>query len=444
MTRTELLQIASYLERFHKISAIERVEERIVKIIFDRNEVFYFDMRRGDSHIFQAPSYKKVRNYQAPFDVVLKKRFNNAKIEKIEVPEGNRILRITANASSRYKAQRTILQFEFTGRNTNIIILDEAGIVLEAWRHIDAATSYREVKVGSRLLDLPPRPYTAKEEEPITDIPAFLHAAFQKRQRERLDALKRQKVQIVEKKLKKLQNIYDKLEDADLLTARSSALTEEGNLLLANLHAMKNYQKEITLTDFSGQTRTIRLPESTRTPAEAANDFFRRAKKLKQKAKSAHIERENLEGKIAFLEHLKEAIMHAESIDELSLYLPKQPKTHQKSKTVDANIETFFVEGYKIMLGKNERGNISLLKSARMSDIWLHLKDMPSTHVIIRNEKRSPPPAVLEFAAKLCVQFSKVAPGSYLVDFTQRRNVKMREGAHVNYVNYDTMRVVKE
>ena len=136
--------------------------------------------------------------------------------------------------------------------------------------------------------------------------------------------------------------------------------------------------------------------------------------------------------------------MHAKSIDELQLYLPKQPKNVKKEKKVDANTETFFVEGYKIMLGKNERGNIALLKSAKMRDIWMHLKDMPSTHVIIRNEKKSPPFAVLEFAAKLCVQFSAVQPGSYMVDFTQRRNVKMRDGANVNYVNYDTIKVVKE
>ena len=444
MTRSQLVQIASHLSQYRKISAIERVEDTIIKVIFDRDHVYYFDMRRGDAYIFQTPSYKKVRNYNAPFDVVLKKRFNNARIEKIEVPEGNRIMRIVASASSRYKAQKSILQFEFTGRNTNIIILDETGVILEAYRHIDAGTSFREVKVGVKLQELPPRPFPAREEAPIADMHAFLHQEFQKRQKQRIEALRRQKLQTVEKKLQKLQKIYDALEDEAVLMQKSKALTEEGNLLLSHLHEMKNYQKEITLTDFEGGVRTIRLPESARTPAEAANDFFRRAKKLKQKAKFLHIERENLEGKIAFLEHLKAAIERAKSIDELQLYLPKQPKTHKKSKTADVNTETFFVEGYKIMLGKNEKGNISLLKAARMSDIWMHLKDMPSTHVIIRTEKKSPPFAVLEFAAKLCVQFSAVAPGSYLVDFTQRRNVRMREGAHVNYVNYDTIRVSKE
>lgn len=444
MTRSQLVQIASHLSRYRKISAIERVEDRIVKILFDRDQAYYFDMQRGDAHIFRAPSYRKLRNYNAPFDVVLKKRFNNARIEKIEVLEGNRILRITASSASKYKAQKSMLQFEFTGRNTNVIILDEEGVILEALRHIDAHTSFREVKVGVKLLDLPPRPFTPKEEAPIEDVDAFLEEQFAKREAARLAALKRQKLHVVEKKLQKLQKIYEKLEDEVVLRAKSEALTEEGNLLLSHLHTMQNYQKEITLHDFEGKERTIRLPESARTPAEAANNFFRRAKKLKQKAKFTHIERENIEGKIAFLDNLKSAIQNAKTVDELNLYLPKQPKAQQKRKNADGNIETFFIEGYKIRLGKNEKGNIELLKSAKMSDIWMHLKDIPSTHVIISNEKKSVPYEVLEFAAKLCVQFSAVAPGSYLVDFTQRRNVKMREGANVNYVNYDTIRVSGE
>ncbi len=443
MTRSTLVQIASHLSQYRKINAIERVEDTIVKIVFDRENAYYFDMRRGDAYIFRTPSYKKVRNYNAPFDVVLKKRFNNAKIEKIEVPEGNRILRFIVNSSSKYKAQKSILQFEFTGRNTNIIILDEEGVILEAYRHIDAHTSFREVKVGVKLLDLPPRPFKESDEK-IEDISAYLHEAYKKREQQKIESLKKQKIQTVEKKLKKLQKLYDQLEDEAKLMQKSEKLVEEGNLLLSNLHLMKNYQKEITLTDFSGNERTIQLPQKSRTPAEAANDFFKRAKKLKQKAKFTHIERENLASKIQFLQNLKEAIASASSLDELKLYLPKQPKQHKKEKKQDSNIETFFIEGYKIMLGKNEKGNISLLKSAKMSDIWMHLKDMPSTHVIIRNEKKSPPFEVLEFAAKLCVQFSDVQSGSYPVDFTRRRNVKMREGANVNYVNYDTIKVTKE
>lgn len=443
MKRTHLLQIAQKLATYRKINVIERVEDTIIKIVFDRDEVYYFDMKRGDAYIFQKDSYKKVRQYNAPFDVVLKKRFVNARIEKVEVLKSNRILRMYANSSSKYKAQRTILQFEFTGRNTNIIILDENEIILEAYRHIDIHTSFREVKVGVRLLPLPAREF--KEDiEPIEDLSSFLINEYVRREEIKLKALKKNKEQIVLKRLKKLQNILEKIEDESLLMQKSQSLTENGNLLLSHLHLMKNYQKEITVNDYEGNERTIVLPSQAKTPSQAANELFKRAKKLKQKAKFTYIERENIISKITFLENLKKAIFAAKSVDELNLYLPKQAKAQKKRSKIDANIETFFIEGYKIRLGKNEKGNISLLKSAKMSDIWMHLKDMPSTHVIITNEKKLPPLSVLEFGAKLCVQFSAISDGSYMVDYTQRRNVKMREGANVNYVNYDTMKVFKE
>jgi len=211
-----------------------------------------------------------------------------------------------------------------------------------------------------------------------------------------------------------------------------------------NLHNLKNYQKEVTLCDYEGNERHIVIPSQAHTPSQAANLLFTHSKKKKQKAKNSHIERDNLQGKIDFLQKLSRSIKEAKSVDEVNLYLPKQPKKQKSRQKVDSNIESFFIEGYKISLGKNEKGNITLLKEAKMGDIWLHLKDMPSTHVIIRTDKKSVPQSVLMFAAKLCVQFSVSSAGNYLVDYTHRRHVKMRDGANVNYVEYKTVQIQKD
>ncbi|OQX73887.1 MAG: hypothetical protein B6D59_04235 [Campylobacteraceae bacterium 4484_4] len=443
MKRSTLLQIAKHLSRHRKIDAIERVGDTIIKIVFDRGHRYYFDMKRGDAVIFMTERYQKARHYQAPFDIVLSRRFHNAKIEKIEVPEGNRILRIHTISGSRYKAQRTILQLEFTGRNTNAIILDEDEIILEALRHIDAGTSYREIQPGVKLLPLEPRNFKESEPLKIENIESYLHDLYRKRESQRLEQLKLRKIAVVEKKLKKLQEILDGLESEERLLRKSEKYQLEAGLLLSHLHTMQNYQKEVKVTDYENKVLTIVLPSEARTPAEAANLLFRRAKKLKQKAKHTYIERENLEAKITFLARLKKMIEAAKSVDEAELYLPKQPKQQKKRAKEESNIETFFCEGYKISLGKNEKGNIALLKSARKSDIWMHLKDLPSTHVIIRSDKQKVPESVIAFGAKLCVGFSNVAEGSYLVDYTQRRNVKMKHGANVEYVAYQTVTAEK-
>ena len=137
MKHYELEQIAAYLRQFKKIHAIERVDDTVIRIEFDRHVPLYFDMRRGDSHIFTCKAYARAKIYQAPFDVLLRKYFMRAALLHVEAVPGNRILRIEASASSQYKTQTFTLQLEFTGRNTNAIIVDANETVQEALRHID-------------------------------------------------------------------------------------------------------------------------------------------------------------------------------------------------------------------------------------------------------------------------------------------------------------------
>jgi predicted ribosome quality control (RQC) complex YloA/Tae2 family protein len=442
MKRDILVQIAHKLNTFSKINSIERVNDTLIKMLFNK-EVYYIDMQRGDAYIFKKQTpYKRLKNYNAPFDVVLKKRLTNAKIERIEVEDGNKILRFYLQAASKYKEEKVSIQFEFTGRNTNIILLDNEGVILEALRHIDSETSFREVRVGVKLEPLPAKDF---ENQPIMieDLDVFLFEEYERRERQTLVQVKKQKIASLLKKSKKLHKILQNLDDEVVLLDEATSLEYDANLILANIHTIKNYEKEIQLQDYEGEMRTIMIPTKAQTPSQAANLIFTQSKKRKQKAKNVHIERDNLQSKIGFLEQLVASIESATSVDEVNLYLPKQPKKQKSRAKVDSNIESFFIEGVKISLGKNEKGNITLLKEAKMGDIWLHLKDMPSTHVIIRTDKQQVPESVLMFAAKLCVQFSATSAGNYLVDYTQRRHVKMREGANVNYVEYKTLKVDK-
>ncbi len=438
MKRNELVEVTKYLSKFKKISAINRVEDSTIKIVFDNKHPLFFDMKKGDSHIFIKDEYKRAKIYTAPFDVILHKRFAASHVDRFEVMEGNRILRIYTTANSSYKSQSTILQFEFTGRNTNCIILDESGVVLEALRHIDASVSYRTIKVGEILESLEPREF----DEPTCNIgesvEEFLKNEYERRAQLRLNALKNQKLINVQKRIDKFKKLINSLESEEELETNAQKLNMWGNLVLSNLYAIKPYQKEVELYDYEGNLVHIALPCDARSASEAANILFSNSKKLKKKAKSLYIERENLEQKLAFVEKLRNVIDKLNDETELNIIAPKQ-KQSKKERSEQINYESFFMNGYKIMLGKNEKGNTQLLKEAKKSDIWLHLKDIPSTHVIIRTDKQSIPQDVIDFAAKLCVEFSVTKKGNYLVDYTQRRNVKVIDGANVTYVDFKTL-----
>jgi len=433
-----LKETIKYLsDKAHNIKHIKRIDNNTIIIEFNNSNKLYFDMTKGNSIIYKRKgAAQSKRDFNAPFDIVLQKRFNNSKVEKIELYNDDKIVNIHVNSSSSYKKLTTILQLEFTGKYTNIIILDENRVILEALRHIDEESSSRVVKVGIKLEEIPKQSFVPKMEE-IEDIESYLYEVYEKIEERSLSNHKKQKITQVSKKLKKLQKTYNALPLKEELEKESIDLYEKANLILANLHQIKPYQKVLKTYDYNGEEVEIEL-DYLSSASSFSNELFKKAKRAKHKANNIKIEKNNLEEKIEFLKRLIKSIELATTIDEIEFLYPKKQKNQAKVKKAQ-NYESFFFDGYKIMLGTSERENIYLLENSKASDFWFHLKDTPSCHVIVQNSKKTIPENVIEKAAQLCVKFSVDHSGSYLVDYTQRRNVKIQNGANVLYNPYTTI-----
>lgn len=437
----ELKQIVDFLKYYKRITSIFRVDDNVIKIDFDKDS-FYFDLSKGNSKIYKRDDFIKTKNYSAPFDIVLQKRFTKAKILDISLLPNDKIITIKVQNASSYKKEVSILQLEFTGRNTNAIILDENGVVLEALRHIDSSVSFREVKPGKKLSLLPPLKKISQNKEQIEDVEKYLYEVYEKELEKRLNLLKATKAIQINKQIKKLKDILLSLEDEEDLKKKADEEELKANLILVNLQNISLYEKKVLLDNFEGKKVEIEIPKEAKSVANAADIFFNKAKKFRQKAKNIYIERENLTSKIKFLERMLKRVENAKRVEDIALLFPK--KASSKSKRVKLkNYEKFVIDGYEIYVGKNEKGNIELLQKAKANDIWMHIKDIPSAHVIIKTNRQNIPAEVLEEAARLCVDFSVDNKGDYLVDFTQRRNVKIKERAFVNYINYKTIKVRK-
>lgn len=438
MKYSHLKQIKDYLIKFQKISAIFRVSDTIIKVVFDRDDEIYFEMQRSNSKIFRCVSYTRSKVYNAPFDVVLSKRFNRANILDVQLVDDDKILRFKTSIASAYKQEVTYLQFEFTGKYTNVIILDENEIVLEALRHVDIFSSFREIKVGQKLLSAPAAPYTPKEHE-IGDVEKFLYEEYQKELDIKLKSLKKQKLSLLNKRLQKLQKLQTTLDDEAKLEQEAIESQQQGNLLLANLHNIKAYQKTIELLDYDGCLVKIEFAKEHSTPSAMAQALFKKGKKAKQKALHLHIEKASLNSKIEHTKLFIAIVDDAKDMAKLELLFPKQAQA--KKLKISDSIELFWIEGYKIQLGKNEKGNIELLKNAKAKDIWVHMKDRPSAHLIITTDKQNIPQNIIEEAAKLCVEFTTAQKDKFLVDYTPRREVTIQSGANVLYNKYKTIEV---
>ncbi|HEX5623159.1 MAG TPA: NFACT family protein [Sulfuricurvum sp.] len=440
MRFSHLEQIVAYLQRFKHITLAYRLSDTQVRLVFDSEHAMTFEMRRDNPAIFLSPSQERGKMYQAPFDVLLAKRLNRSTIQSITLHNHDKIIRIVVSQSGSYKSETTMLQLEFTGKHTNAILLDREEKILEALRHIDERVSVRSVRVGQTLMNPPPPSFTPKA-YPIGDVELFLRDAYTQYVFGILERLKREKVALITKRLDQLQTHLRELDDEEILIQEASEAQHKGHLLLANLHEIKGYETHIALRDFDGRAIEFDLPAGCRDAAMMAQSFFKRSKKAKQKGLGLHKERDNLEEKIRHCELFIQTIQEAKTPEEIGLLFP--PKAVGIKTKPSDSIAEFWIEGHKVSLGKSEKGNIQLLRNSKARDIWLHLKDRPSAHVIIATDKQQLNEKILQAAAKLCVDFSVFEKGRYLVDYTPRREVKVQEGANVLYTHAKTLTVDK-
>ena len=102
----------------------------------------------------------------------------------------------------------------------------------------------------------------------------------------------------------------------------------------------------------------------------------------------------------------------------------------------------YTTDGTEVIIGKNNKQNDYLTnKLAARDEIWLHTKDIPGSHVVIRSKE--PSEKTIHEAAILAAFFSKARHSSSVpVDFTRVRYVKKPAGAKPGFVIYENQQTV--
>ncbi len=442
MKQYELKAIIEYLKRFRYISRARRVEDNTIELSFNREDSIFFNMRRGGSFIYKSRSIRPLQSYNAPFDALLHSFVSNSKIINIEIPNDDRVIRFTLAPKSSYKEKQIALQFEFTGRYTNVILLDRGEIVIEALRHIDANSSFRVIRPSIRLKPIPPFKIKEKNIHKIEDIESFLEKKYIDFEKKRLEILKKQKLLAVIKKKEKLERLLSELAEPSSLVKEEKRYRDLGNIVLANLYRIKPYDRKLKTHDFEGKEIIIEFPQGI-LPNRVSEYFFNKAKKARGRARNIHIERENLITKLAFYSNMYYAIERAKTTHDLELLVPKRGKSKRKKEKIK-ECELFWIDDYKVLIGRNSKENQAILKMAKSNDIWMHIRGIPSSHLIIKTDKQNLPNSVIERAGKLCVDFSLKQAGNYTLDYCKRKFVKVQEGANVEYDKYKSIIIKKE
>lgn len=238
----------------------------------------------------------------------------------------------------------------------------------------------------------------------------------------------------------------------------SAAKMEEyrimGEMINANLWQLKKGQTEVTLPNFYDENGgTITIPMDIQlTPVQNAQRYFKKYQKARTTREMAAEQKEKtleelsyLEGALldvgkcvgeSELEEIRQELMRTGYIRKgvnrrQQKALPKSKPYHYRSS-----------EGIDIYVGKNAVQNDRLTGTARANEMWLHAKDMPGSHVIIRTEEEVPRQTLLE-AAILAAWYSKGQRSSGVpIDYTLRRYVKKPGGAAPGMVIYTNQRTL--
>lgn len=289
------------------------------------------------------------------------------------------------------------------------------------------------------------------KEEQLThyDTLSVMLDAFyaQKAERDRSKELAGQVLKVLHNELKKdrrkVKKLKQQLEDA----AKADYYRIRGEILTTYLGKLTAGMTEITLQNFYDDNKPLKIKlDPELSPSRNAQKYFTKYDKLKTSVDYVKEQLKLANDEINYLANIESQIDLASPADiqEIRLELQQQgyiKQKRQKSKKrrkvrVSKPEEFHTSNGTTVLVGKNNLQNDRLsFKIANKNDIWLHVKDIPGSHVIIRDS--DPDEQTLLEAAQLAAYFSKGRNSDNVpVDYLPAKRLHKPNGAKPGFVTF--------
>ena len=211
--------------------------------------------------------------------------------------------------------------------------------------------------------------------------------------------------------------------------------------------------KQVSLPNYydeAGGSITVELDEKSDAQGNAQR-YFKLYKKAQVARKLAMSQLESGRSELDYLEGQMENLSlctDESSLAELRQELIKtgyirETLSRRQTKALPASkpMEFFAPDGTRILAGRNNLQNESLTFGSQPEEIWLHAKNVPGSHVIIKSE--TPSDETLLYAASVAARYSGARTSLNVeVDATRAKYVKKPSGARPGFVNYTHQRTV--
>lgn len=231
------------------------------------------------------------------------------------------------------------------------------------------------------------------------------------------------------------------------------------DIIMANLNKIESGKSSVELENLFENNQLVKIPlDPAKSVVINAQKYYKLYNKAKNAAKISLELLQQIQEELNYLESVRISIDQADLIAELkqikdeliSQNLVKISHTSSKKeklKKESINLTKFdSVDNYKIYLGKNNRQNDYLVsKFASPNDIWLHVQNMPGSHVLIKapQENIKVPDSTIEEAANIAAYFSEARNSSNVpVIYTKRKFLKKPPGSKPGYVTYSNERTL--
>jgi predicted ribosome quality control (RQC) complex YloA/Tae2 family protein len=525
-----------------RISKIYQSEDSEIVIVMRSGERLAVSANPSMPRIYLTSEKKEGELAARSFQMLLRKHIGGGKIEKIELVNKDRIIKITVASFSELRdIGHFYLYVELMGRYSNIILVNSEQVIMDAVKRV----SFDDSALRPILPGVKYAPQMQKKAAP-DDIPALARAVAEAEERGELNASgligrisgiaketakealfrakSREDIPFIltgfynicaspdyapcvslddkgqardaficpylsmgsefapvadlnaafewvfsakaalerkERDTKELRRALKRLKDKNdrRITAAKERLKECekmdeykrcGEMLIANLHNLNGNRDFAVVYDYAEEKEvTIPLDRSI-SPQKNADRYFKQYGKLKRARQISTVMLKEGEEFAQYLQSIENAINICSTKQEFSQIAQElaeltAPQKAAKAKQRPAMPEKVVFEGYEIYYGKNNKQNETVtFDIASHNDIWLHAKEYPGAHVIIKGGDI--PQSVLEEGARTAARYSG-AEGKCEVVWCLKKHVKRIPGGacgQVSYKNFKTILIEKE
>lgn len=227
-----------------------------------------------------------------------------------------------------------------------------------------------------------------------------------------------------------------------------------GELLKANLYRIKAGSAFFEAENYYDNMNIVKIPlDPALSPQKNAAKYFKDYKKTYTAEQKLTALTEKDREEIVYFDSVLDSISRSESISDITEirdeladagYIKRPTQKRSKQSVALKFKEYTSTEGYKILVGRNNRENDYLTTVlAGKNNLWFHTKNIPGSHVIVFSGGAEVSEDTVVKAAKLAAENSKGAGSSNVpVDYTQIKYVKKPSGAKPGMVIYKTNKTV--